>query len=160
MITCQFENGNQAKLRHVTMGTILVRKGQILLGKRGTYQGQPILESGKWSLLGGYLDRDENLIGGAKREVREESGWEIDNLILLRINDNPDRPHEDRQNLSFIYMAEARSQSPIETEEVKELQWFDVDNVPQADEWAFDHYDDFLLYKKYLQKPFPLPVLG
>ena len=105
MITCFFENNNKAFLRHVTVNAIVVKDTQILLGKRGTLKGKPILESGKWGLLGGFLGRDESLIDAVKREVMEESGWEIENMILLRINDCPNRPKEDRQNVDIIFIA-------------------------------------------------------
>lgn len=157
MITCTFENNNKTSLRHITVNTIIVKNDQILLGKRGTLNGKPILESGKWGLIGGFFDRDENLIQSVKREAMEESGWEIDNLKLFRINDNPNRPHEDRQNVDFIFIANAVKQSGVSDEEVSCLQWFDLNKIP---EMAFDHGDAVKLYKKYLKEKFPLPVLG
>ncbi|EKE13757.1 MAG: hypothetical protein ACD_12C00835G0001 [uncultured bacterium] len=51
MINCFFENNNKASLRHITVNAIAVKHNQILLGKRGTFKGKPILESGKWGLL-------------------------------------------------------------------------------------------------------------
>ena len=55
MIICSFENGNKTSLRHVTVNAIVIKDNQVLLGKRGTFNGKPILESGKWGLLGGFL---------------------------------------------------------------------------------------------------------
>jgi ADP-ribose pyrophosphatase YjhB (NUDIX family) len=160
MISCQFENGSKANLRHVTVNAIIIKDGKVLLGKRGTFKGKPILESGKWALIGGFFDRDENLTQAVKREVREETGWEIDNLQLLRINDSPKRPMEDRQNVDMIFLAEAVKQNKIESEEVKELEWFNLNNLPVKEQIAFDHGEDIELYKKYLQEKFPIPVLG
>lgn len=160
MINCTFENGNKTSLRHVTVNAIVVKNNQILLGKRGTFNGKPILESGKWGLLGGFFDRDENLVQAVKREVMEESGWEIDNLKLLRINDNPNRPKEDRQNVDFIFIAKAIKQLKTSDQEVKELKWFSFDNLPPKDSMAFDHGDALEIYLKYLKENFHLPVLG
>lgn len=157
MITCTFENNNKALLRHVTVNAIVVKDNQILLGKRGTFNGKPILESGKWGLLGGFFNRDENLIQAVKREVMEESGWEIDDLKLFRINDNPHRPMEDRQNVDIIFIANAVKQTGKSDEEVSRLEWFDFDKIP---EMAFDHGDSVELYKKYLREKFALPILG
>src|SRR3990167_10600025 len=117
MITCTFENKNKASLRHVTVNAIVVKDNQILLGKRGTFNGKPIPESGKWGLLGGFFSRDENLIQAVKREVLEESGWEIDSLQLFRINDNPQRPKEDRQNVDIIFITKAVRQIKASDEE-------------------------------------------
>ncbi|MFA6390540.1 MAG: NUDIX domain-containing protein [Patescibacteria group bacterium] len=160
MITCYFENKNKAFLRHVTVNAIVIKDGQILLGKRGTLNGKPISESGKWGLLGGFFGHKENLVQAVKREVMEEGGWEINNLKLLRINDNPNRPHEDRQNVDFIFIANAVKQTGISDEEVSRLQWFDLDKLPAKEEIAFDHGDSLELYKKYLKEKFFLPILG
>jgi ADP-ribose pyrophosphatase YjhB (NUDIX family) len=156
MITCSFENGNKTSLRHVTVNAIVVKNNQILFGKRGTFNGKPILESGKWGLLGGFFGRDENLIEAVKREVMEESGWEIDNLKLFRINDNPNRPKEDRQNVDIIFIANAVRQIKTSDEEVSKLQWFDLDMLPSKDEIAFDHGDAIELYIS--KEKFPLPI--
>ena len=158
MITCSFENGDKTSLRHVTVNAIVVKNNQILFGKRGTFAGKPILESGKWGLLGGFFGRDENLTEAVKREVMEESGWEIDNLKLFRINDNPNRPKEDRQNVDIIFIAHAIKQIKTSDEEVSKLQWFDLDKLPSKDEIAFDHGDSIELYKKYLKENFSLPI--
>ncbi len=160
MITCTFENNNKASLRHITVNAIVVKNNQVLLGKRGTFNGKPILESGKWGLLGGFFGRNENLIEAVKREVMEESGWEIDSLQLFRINDNPNRPKEDRQNVDIIFIANAVKQTKTSDEEVSKLQWFDLDKLPAKEEIAFDHGDAVELYKKYLKEKFLLPVLG
>lgn len=133
MIICIFENNNKASLRHVTLNAIVIKDNQVLLGKRGTLNGKPILESGKWGLLGGFFERDENLVQAVKREVMEESGWKIKDLQLLRINDNPQRPKEDRQNVDIIFFAKAIQQVKTFDEEIKELKWFDLDKLPPKD---------------------------
>lgn len=156
MITCTFENGNQNSLRHVTTGCLVIKNGKILLAKRS----EGLLEAGKWCLLGGYVNRDETTSDAATRETLEESGWSIDNLQLLRINDNPNRPHEDRQNIDFVYIADARKEIGEKDWESEEVRWFPLDNLPSGDEIAFDHLDSIELYKKYLEKSFVLPVVG
>jgi len=160
MINCQFENGNNSSLRHVTVNAIVMKNNQVLLGKRGTLNGKPILESGKWALLGGFFDRNETLIEATKREVMEESGWEIDNLVLLRINDRPERPHEDRQNVDMVFVADALRQVGTSDEEVSKLQWFDLNDLPAPELMAFDHGEDIDVYKRYLVEKFAIPVLG
>lgn len=160
MLTCFFENKGKALLRHVTVNAIVIKDNQILLGKRGMFNGKPIPEFGKWGLLGGYLDRDENLVQAIKREVMEESGWEIDDVVFFRINDNPNRPKDDTQNVDMIFIAKALKQISTSDEEVSKLQWFNLDKLPPSEEIAFDHGDSIELYKKYLVKKFILPVLG
>lgn len=159
MITCFFENGDKTSLRHITVNAIVIKDKQILLAKRETYNGKPILESGKWGFLGGFLDRDENIRTGLKREVFEESGWEIDNLKLFRINDSPNRPKEDRQNVDIIFIARAVKQNKVISEEVRELEWFDLDKLP-IDQMAFDFGENLQLFLQYQKQKFNLPIWG
>ncbi len=154
MINCTFENGNKASLRHVTVNAMVIKDGKILLTKRS----EGLLEAGKWGLLGGYVERDETTAKGVMREAKEESGWDVTNPRLFRIKDNPDRPHEDRQNIEFVYIVdvvEKTGESDWESEEVK---WFSLDNLPEPDQIAFDHGEDIELYNKYLVEPSSLPL--
>jgi 8-oxo-dGTP diphosphatase len=157
MITCIFENDGKSSLRHVCVDVIVLNKhGQILLAKR---TGK-LLEGGKWGLIGGFVDRDETAAQGAEREIMEETGYHVKDLTLLRLNDNPNRPHEDRQNITFAYFCTATKKTGEHDWESDELKWFDIDELPPADQIAFDHLSNIELYKKYRHKPFPLPVVG
>jgi ADP-ribose pyrophosphatase YjhB (NUDIX family) len=120
MITCTFENGNIASpgLRHVTVNAIVLKDGKVLLGLRKAVPGLTMLETGKWALIGGFFDHGENLVQAVRREVMEESGWEIDNISLFRINDKPDRPKEDRQNVDMIFTCNAVKQVGSHDKEV------------------------------------------
>ncbi len=161
MITCTFEDGGSAGLRHVTVNAIIIKDNKILLGKRGSYKGKKIHEAGKWGLLGGFFGRDETLIEALKREVMEESGWNIDNIRLFRINDSPYRPREEeRQNVDIIFIADAVEKTGNSDEEVTHLSWFDLDKTPLMDQIAFDHGDSIEMYKRYLNEKFELPVIG
>lgn len=156
MITCTFENGSQNSMRHATVGCIVVKNGEILLAKRA----EGLLEAGKWCFVGGYVDRDETTEEAGIRETMEESGWVIRNLTLLRVNDNPNRPHEDRQNIDFIYMAEAVEKTGEKDWESDEVRWFNLSSLPPSEEIAFDHEESINLYKKYLNEPFAIPKIG
>jgi 8-oxo-dGTP diphosphatase len=159
MITCTFENGNKDSLRHVVIGVIIIKDRKVLLAKRGTFQGKPVLESGKWALTGGFMDRDETGIQAAKREVKEELGIEITNLKLLHIVDNPYRRNDiDRQNINLVFIGDFAGGEIKTNEEVTEVKWFDLDNLPPIEEIAFDFYDELMFYKKYLKENFQIPV--
>ena len=153
MIKCEFENGHQAKLRHTTLGAIVVRGDEILLEKRT----KSLLEGGKWGIPGGYMELNETIPEALKREVHEETGWEIDDLKLAFVNSNPDRPGEDRQNVDHIFFATATKKTGEGDWESDDVKWFKLDNLPH--EIAFDHQQSIDLYLKYRQKPFPLPIL-
>ncbi|MBP6880124.1 NUDIX hydrolase [Candidatus Saccharibacteria bacterium] len=137
MISCQFEDGNKASLRHVTVDTVVFNseKTQILLVLRA----MRLLEGGKWGVVGGYMDRDETMEQAARREIYEETGYELESIDFQYFNDNPDRPGEDRQNVSFIFTAVAGKQTGIPDDESSEIHWFDIDKLPDKSKIAFDH---------------------
>lgn len=158
MITCLFEGGNKAikGLRHVTVGAIAVNeKKQVLLVKRaeGMHNG------GKYTIPGGFLDRDENTKQATLRELKEETGYEGEIISLFRINDNPNRPKEDRQNVDFLYIVEITGGEPKNDSEVSRILWVDKDTLPKEEEFAFDHRETILKYFDYLEKDFFLPLL-
>jgi 8-oxo-dGTP diphosphatase len=64
----------QANLRaRVSAGAAIFRGDQILLLHRSSLASNP----GAWDLPGGHVEPGETLAQGARREVREETGYEI-----------------------------------------------------------------------------------
>ena len=160
MIKCTFEDGGSISLRHVVVDGIIIRGNKVLLNKRGTHNGKPLLESGKWSLIGGFVDRDETIAEAFKREAIEEAGCKVKNVKFFRIKDNPNRPNEKgRQNIAFVMVADFVSIIDVQTEEVLELKWFDLDNLPPLEKTAFDHGEDLYKYKEYLKDKNSLKIL-
>lgn len=149
MITCTFEDGGQASLRHVVVDSLVLKDGQILLVKRAR---KKLLEGGKWGLVGGFVDRDETTAEAATREVMEETGWVVADIRLLWVNDRPDRPHEDRQNIAFVYVCTATEKTGEPDDESEEQRWFAFDEIPPTDQLAFDHAANI---KRYLEQSKP-----
>jgi len=137
MLKCSFENGNIASLRHVVVDTIVLNssKSQVLLALRSNQ----ISEGGKWALIGGYVERDETLVQAVKREVLEETGYDTTEPQLFKIIDSPNRPKEDRQNISFIYVCQALKKTGSADWESTQQKWFNFTSLPKSDELAFDH---------------------
>lgn len=156
MLTCKFEDGHDASLRHAAVETLVLRNNKILLIKRTA----KLSEGGKWALLGGFVDRDENLKEAVEREVIEESGYKVKDIALLTVRDNPNRPKEDRQNISFVFLCEAVEKVGESDWEVDDQQWFDFKDIPLKEKMAFDHYENIELYLKYLDKKLDLPILN
>ncbi|MBI2405403.1 NUDIX hydrolase [Candidatus Gottesmanbacteria bacterium] len=155
MITCTFENGKTTSLRHVVVHAIVEKDGAILLGKRAG----DILETGKWGLPGGFLDPNETAAQGALRELKEETGWEGEIVSLFRINTNPNRPHEDRQNVALDFLIKPTGKAGEPDHESSEVEWIPFEKLLPFDQFAFDHGQSIGLYLKYRQHPFALPLL-
>lgn len=144
MITCKFEDGNEASLRHVVVDAIVIEKNKVLLIKRANN----LINGGKFAMPGGFLDRDETAEQAVIREVKEETGYDSEVVKLFTIIDNPNRPQEDRQNVAFIYILKSLGKSGSEDTEVSEVAWFDLNKLPEEKEFAFDHYQTIQEYKK------------
>ena len=62
------------------VGALIFEKGRILLVERGK---DPL--KGWWSLPGGIVETGEKLVNAMRREVREETGLEVDVLSMFEI---------------------------------------------------------------------------
>lgn len=156
MINCIFEDGGKGRLRHIVVDTLVLQETKVLLVKRTA----KLLEANKWGLVGGFVDRDETIEDAVAREALEETGWKVTDITLLRINDSPQRPHEDRQNVAFVYFCKATKKVGEGDWESDEQQWFDLADLPAREVIAFDHFDNLQLYRRYVKQPFALPQLG
>ncbi|MBI3955811.1 NUDIX hydrolase [Candidatus Gottesmanbacteria bacterium] len=154
MITCTFEKGYTALLRHIVVHAIVERDGKLLLAKRTG----DLLESGKWSLPGGFLNRDETAPEGALRELKEETGWEGEIISWFRINTNPNRPHEDRQNVAIDLLVSPVRQTGMGDDESSKVEWIGIDKLFSFDQFAFDHGESIRLYLEYRRNKFSLPI--
>jgi ADP-ribose pyrophosphatase YjhB (NUDIX family) len=155
MITCTFEKGYKDNLRHLVVHALVVKDGKILLAKRSG----DILETGKWNIPGGFLQRDETAAGGVLRELYEETGWEGEIISLFRINSKPHRPREDRQNVILEYLIKPLKFSGKPDNESSKVEWIPFDKLLPFDDYAFDHGESIKLLLKYLKSTFPLPLV-
>ena len=159
MLTCFFEDGEKAKggLRHVTVDAIAVNeKNEVLLVKRAAHLFHPNL----FTVPGGFLDRDETTAKGVLRELQEETGYTGEIISLFQINDNPQRPKEDRQTVDFVYIVHITGGQIQINSEVSEISWFGKKDLPEDEEFAFDHRAAIMKYFEYKEKPFALPLIG
>lgn len=154
MITCTFEDGRTALLRHLTVGTIVEKDDKLLLVKRAEH----LLEGGKWCMPGGYMSRDETLEECAGRETREETGYEVEIGELFFLNSNPNRPKEDRQNVDVWFLGKIKNKLTEPDSEVSDVQWFTISEMEGKD-LAFDQPMILDWYKKYIQGSVKLPIV-
>ncbi len=67
----------------VGMKAIIVHEGKVLILREAEYDEGT--NTGKWDVPGGRINPEEPFLEGLKREVREESGLEIEPLELCGI---------------------------------------------------------------------------
>jgi len=153
MVTCEFENGGKAHLRHLVTHAIMEKDGAILMVKRAAN----LQEGGKWSLPAGYLEINETAGEGVLRELYEETGWEAAIVTPFRINTKPDRRHDERQNVAIDFVL-----TPIDKTGEPDCESTDIAWIPFAEintaELAFDHGESVELYCRWRQEKFTLPL--
>jgi ADP-ribose pyrophosphatase YjhB (NUDIX family) len=106
-------------------------RGRVLLGRRGLDPGK-----GLWDLPGGFLHEDEHPLDGLRREIREETGLEVDPIDFIGFWLEP---YDERIVLCLTWTASV-SGEPRAADDLVELRWFEPDELPSAAELAFTHY--------------------
>lgn len=103
---------------------------KVLLIKRGIdpYKGH-------WAFPGGFLKPDESAEEGARRELKEETGFDAGYVEQFRTYSNPQRDPRERV-ITIAYMALVKISNVEGGDDASQADWFAVDNVPQL---AFDH---------------------
>ncbi|EHO12434.1 NUDIX hydrolase [Myroides odoratimimus] len=121
----------------VTVDVVLFKKylniSQILLIKR---KNEPFRDY--WALPGGFVDENEDLEIAAKRELREETSIDLNQLTQIKAYGKPFRDPRSHM-VTVAFWAEVGEEVIGEAaDDAKELKWFNIDDLPQL---AFDHFD-------------------
>jgi ADP-ribose pyrophosphatase YjhB (NUDIX family) len=111
---------------------IVDRDGRVLLGRRMI---EPAL--GRWDFPGGFLDENEDPLDGLRREIREETGLEIETRAFVGIYLEP---YDGRTVLCLTWRAAPSGGVERAGDDLSELHWFERDELPIA-ELAFAHYE-------------------
>ena len=80
----------------VGVGAVVVDEGRVLLVRRGR---EPL--KGEWSLPGGMLELGEGLTAGVVREVREETGLDVEPVELVELLD---RIYREGERVRYHYV--------------------------------------------------------
>ncbi|MDX6513458.1 MAG: hypothetical protein QOE36_2962 [Gaiellaceae bacterium] len=117
-----------------TAGALCVDdEGRVLLARRAHEPFQ-----GRWDIPGGFLDEGEHPLDALRRELREETGAEVEPLAFLGVwmdwyGDGLDA----QATLNLYWTAEIVSGDLEPADDVTELRWFAPDELPSGDEVAF-----------------------
>ena len=116
----------------IGIGVIVLDGNKILLGHRAKDRKDTggIYEVDCWTIPGGKQQYSETFFDGAKREVKEETNLDIDELELLGAADDiqPDRHYISMHIIANKYRGELKVMEPTKEDEWK---WFDLDNLPE-----------------------------
>ena|SRR5215204_6032070 len=76
-----------------------------------------------WGIPGGFIEHGEQPEAAARRELREETGIELENLKMLRVRTI-------NRHIEFLFRAESDETAEVKSREIKSLGWFAVDAMP------------------------------
>ena len=93
--------------------------------------------AGKWNGLGGKVELDETVEEAAAREVREESGVVVGNLVKRAEIDVLWRDEPDKDQRLHVFFSDIWTGEPAESEEMAP-KWFEDTVLPHDEMWPSD----------------------
>jgi ADP-ribose pyrophosphatase YjhB (NUDIX family) len=96
---------------------LIERDGQVLLGKRsGGYGAQ------KWGLPQGFIEFDEDFMTAAVREVKEETGLDVEICSILSVVSNFLSPQ--LHTLAIVLLARVAGGELCAADDLEAVEWF------------------------------------
>ena len=137
---------NEAKeeLKKNAVGVIVNSDNKILLLKRSDYPDQWMPD--KWALVGGGIEKKEKPEEACKREIKEETGLEIDDFV----ESFTIQRHKDSEETIFACRYEGEDTDvDLDMKENVKYGWYDVSEMEYLD--TVPHLIEYitLVFKKY-----------
>ncbi len=107
----------------IVVGGLVEKDGKFLLMQ----EAKPSCY-GKWNLPAGHLDAGEDVFTGAKREIKEETGCDVELTGVCQIGN---RKRKDFAFVSVIFTAKVTNENiKIDNpQEVLDVRWFDYSEI-------------------------------
>jgi ADP-ribose pyrophosphatase YjhB (NUDIX family) len=114
--------------------------GRLLLARRAH---EPF--RGLWDTPGGFLEEGEHPLDALRRELLEETGLEVEPGEFFGVwLDRYGADDDDRVTLNLFWTARVVGGDAKPDDDVAELRWFALDELPGPDELAFRRLPDVL----------------
>ena len=110
----------------VGIGVMVIKDGQVLLGKRRGTHG-----AGEFAWPGGHMEYMESFEETARREVMEEAGIEIENIRFLRLQNLKDYAPKHYVDIGLIADWKSGEPQVMEPERCESWGWYDINQLPQ-----------------------------
>lgn len=79
---------------------------------------------GGWGIPGGFIDPDEQPLDALRREIREETCLELENIEMQWIRTI-------YRHVEIMYFARGVGEARVNTSEIHSLDWFTADEIPE-----------------------------
>ena len=116
----------RAKIIRITQAKFTVSAAAVITNNRGEVLllNHVIRPRSGWGLPGGFIEHGEQPDEGIRREIREETGIEMNSLRMFRVRTFG-------SHIELLFAAEAAGTPEIKSREIKELGWFGVGALPE-----------------------------
>jgi len=104
-------------------GVVLDNENRILLGCRNSSRYH-----GLWCIPCGYLEYDEDLYAGLRREFKEETNLDIEAIDLLSVQSNFHDP--ERHSVGIWFRVRITGGTMMAGDDLSELYYFPLDQIP------------------------------
>lgn len=111
-------------MRPFACDMLLIEDGKILLIKRGR---EPF--KGQWAIPGGRIEENESAEQCLKREMKEETGLDVEPVRLTGIYSDPER--DPRKVIAAAFLVRRTGGQPKAGDDAAGLKWFDIGDLPQ-----------------------------
>lgn len=106
----------------IMVGGVIEKNGKFLLVQQAKEKYR-----GKWNLPAGSLEPNESVFEGAKREIFEETGCNVDLTGVLQISN---RVFEDKVFVGFMFSTKLLSEKiHFDTNEILDVRWFSYEEL-------------------------------
>ncbi len=115
----------------VGIGIMIKDGNKVLLGHRSKNRKDTggIFEPDTWTFPGGKQEFSETIFEAAKREVKEETNLEIDDLEVFGASDDI-QPSKHFVTIQIIANKHSGNLKVMEPTKEDEWKWFDLNNLP------------------------------
>lgn len=120
------ENMTEKQIPKVGVGILITKNNRVLMGLRKGSHGE-----GTWSPSGGHLEFGESIEECARREVKEETNLEIDEVRIIGFT-NDVFESEGKHYITIFTTAHTIGDPELmEPNKCEKWEWFDWDNLPE-----------------------------
>ena len=103
-------------------------------------RARPLFSLGKYNGLGGKLDPGEDVVACFRREVREESGLECEELVLRGTISWPGFGKQGEDWFGFVFRVDRYRGEPFQENEEGTLEWIEVEHILDLPLWEGDRF--------------------
>lgn len=140
--------GHEPLILTCASGALLNEDHQVLLQARA--------DTGDWGFPGGYMEYGESFAETVKREFKEDAGFEVRPVKLLKMQDQDfyTYPNGDQaQPVNAFFLVELANQRHFaaKSDETVKVQYFDIEKEPPKF-FNGQHQEMWQLVKDYVEK--------